>query len=93
MPPRGAKQAAKKAGASPTSHAAATPAPDAADGSTLTEYELQRLAHIRRNQEYMARLGVLQARLTVARPIWRHCALCRLRRVSAGQTLTGTQRR
>jgi methyl-CpG-binding domain protein 4 len=25
---------------------------------TLTEYELQRLAHVRRNQEYMARLGV-----------------------------------
>lgn len=27
---------------------------------TLTEYELQRLAHVRRNREYMARLGVTE---------------------------------
>ncbi len=55
MPPRGAKKQAV---------AAAAPAAAAhdADASGLTEYELQRLAHIRRNQEFMTRLGVLQAR-------------------------------
>ncbi len=55
MPPRGAKKQAAAAAAP------AAAAPDA-DASGLTEYELQRLAHIRRNQEFMARLGVLQAR-------------------------------
>ena len=36
--------------------AAAVPA----DDDHLTEYEKQRLAHVARNREYMARLGVLQ---------------------------------
>ena len=57
MPPRGKKGAAAAPAAPP---AAAAPQPEGE--TTLTEYELQRLAHIRRNQEYMARLGVLQAR-------------------------------
>lgn len=56
MPPR--KKATNAAAAAPDAPAAAP----AGDASGLTEYELQRLAHIRRNQEYMARLGVLQAR-------------------------------
>jgi methyl-CpG-binding domain protein 4 len=33
---------------------------------TLTEYELQRLAHVQRNREYMARLGVVQLGSTIA---------------------------
>ena len=32
----------------------------AAPADDLTEYEKQRLAHVARNREYMARLGVLQ---------------------------------
>ena len=32
----------------------------AREEETLTEYELQRLAHVRRNREYMARLGVTE---------------------------------
>lgn len=33
----------------------------ATNASGLTEYELQRAAHIRRNMEYMARLGIAGA--------------------------------
>ena len=41
--------------------AAAAAAAGGGDGAHLTEYERQRLAHIRRNQEYMARLGLKTA--------------------------------
>ena len=34
----------------------------------LTEYERQRLAHVARNREYMARLGVLDLAATIAPP-------------------------
>jgi len=45
----------------------ALPAP-AEGASQLTEYELQRLQHIRRNQEYMALLGVKAAASALAPP-------------------------
>jgi len=58
---RAAMPRVKKEGAAPAAPAA-QPVSSDGNASSLTEYELQRLAHIRRNQEYMARLGVLQAR-------------------------------
>lgn len=42
--------------------------PPPPDASTLTEYELQRLQHIRRNQEYMALLGVKATASALAPP-------------------------
>ena len=38
----------------------------AADDDGLTDYERQRLAHVARNREYMARLGVLDLAKVVA---------------------------
>tara|TARA_B110000459_G_scaffold57094_1_gene64092 strand:+ start:598 stop:1620 length:1023 start_codon:yes stop_codon:yes gene_type:complete len=39
----------------------------AAPGDEITEYEQQRLAHVARNREYMARLGVLQLALEITK--------------------------
>jgi hypothetical protein len=99
MPPRGAKKAAAgaaaaapapAAGAAGNTKASAGANADAnadAGASGLTEYELQRLAHIRRNQEYMARLGVLQARARAR--AWRSAQSLRERALTRGCVRVG----
>ena len=68
MPPRGKKAAAAPSAAPPS----ATP-PGGEEASSLTEYELQRLAHIKRNEEYMRRLGVLEVRRLRLLPFFGVC--------------------
>ena len=68
MPPRGKKAAAAPSAAPPS----ATP-PGGEEASSLTEYELQRLAHIKRNEEYMRRLGVLEVRRLRLPPFFGVC--------------------